>query len=328
MSETTQKNLKVAEPVAAKNLISATSSGFDTTIELAARKKTHLQKAQAEVSGAAANPVPPSSQDAGQKTLHSAKIHKLTPKTSSSVPPQSEPSLSSPFFPHSYEAPKIPESQELRKPSSGKNNHITRKIIKPNNADANRTASFGKKRTGAIGIVAGTIISGVFFLGICIVTVIFLLSNKKLPSSHTDSPVKPEAESAGQQINRQNIVEETVAAPSNTPVNPPVQSIHRPDKGKKQETEDKIVKNPNGKITLIPGDLNTSAPNSNPRFKYPVDINKASYEELVKIKGIGPSIAAKIIAGRPYNDTRDLLKVKGIGKATYKKIAEYLTVQK
>jgi competence ComEA-like helix-hairpin-helix protein len=331
MSDTTHKNLKVAETVPAKNLISVTSSGFDTTIGLATRKKTRLQNAQVEVSGAAANPAPSPPQDAGQKTLHPTTIYKLAPKTSSpsSFSPQSAPLLSSPSFPRSYEAPKIPDSQELRKPSSGKNNHITRKISNHDNPHAGRTASFGKKRAGVIGISVGSILSGVLFLGAGTLMVIFLLSNKKSSSPHIDSPVEPEAESAGQQqIDRQNIVKETVAAPSNTPANSPVQSIHRPEKEKKQETEDKVVRNPDGKITLIPNDLNTSPANLNPRFKYPVDINTASYEELVKIKGIGPSLATKIIAGRPYHNTRDLLKVKGIGDATYKKIADYLTVQK
>ena len=46
-----------------------------------------------------------------------------------------------------------------------------------------------------------------------------------------------------------------------------------------------------------------------------VDINTASKEELMTFKGVGPAIADRIIAGRPYQTVDDLLKVSGIGKA-------------
>ena len=39
-----------------------------------------------------------------------------------------------------------------------------------------------------------------------------------------------------------------------------------------------------------------------------VDINTASQKELVAVKGIGPSLAKKIIAGRPYESLDDLKK--------------------
>lgn len=54
-----------------------------------------------------------------------------------------------------------------------------------------------------------------------------------------------------------------------------------------------------------------------------LDVNKASKEELTAINGIGPVLAERIIAGRPYKDTNDLLRVKGIGKAKLEKIRPY-----
>ena len=40
----------------------------------------------------------------------------------------------------------------------------------------------------------------------------------------------------------------------------------------------------------------------------PVDINTASMQDLVAVKGIGPATAKKIIAGRPYGSIQDLSK--------------------
>ncbi len=59
-----------------------------------------------------------------------------------------------------------------------------------------------------------------------------------------------------------------------------------------------------------------------------VDLNTATEEELQSVKGIGPVLAARIIAGRPYETINDLLKVKGIGPKNLKKIRAYFTVGK
>lgn len=44
-----------------------------------------------------------------------------------------------------------------------------------------------------------------------------------------------------------------------------------------------------------------------------VDVNRASADELASLDGIGPHLAARIIAGRPYARVDDLIRVKGIG---------------
>jgi competence ComEA-like helix-hairpin-helix protein len=57
-----------------------------------------------------------------------------------------------------------------------------------------------------------------------------------------------------------------------------------------------------------------------------VDLNSATTRELQSISGIGPVLAARIIAGRPYKSVEDLRRVSGIGPRLLAKIRPYLTV--
>jgi len=57
-----------------------------------------------------------------------------------------------------------------------------------------------------------------------------------------------------------------------------------------------------------------------------VDLNSATEQELEALPGVGPAIAKKIIAGRPYTSTADLMKA-GVSKATIDKINSMVTVR-
>lgn len=59
-----------------------------------------------------------------------------------------------------------------------------------------------------------------------------------------------------------------------------------------------------------------------------IDLNTASKEELMSINRISPNLAERIIAGRPYKNVDDLIKVKGIGTKTLEKIRPYVAVGK
>jgi competence protein ComEA len=59
----------------------------------------------------------------------------------------------------------------------------------------------------------------------------------------------------------------------------------------------------------------------------PVDLNTATLAELDTLPGVGPATAQRIIDGRPYSAIEDLMRVKGIGQATFDKLKDQITVR-
>lgn len=57
----------------------------------------------------------------------------------------------------------------------------------------------------------------------------------------------------------------------------------------------------------------------------PIDVNRADAEELERLPGIGPALAARIIEarrGQPFTSVDDLVRVRGIGAATVERLRE------
>ena len=63
---------------------------------------------------------------------------------------------------------------------------------------------------------------------------------------------------------------------------------------------------------------------------YPINLNTATVDELVTIRGIGESRASAIIEYREYlggyTSVEQIKEIRGIGESTYSKLAPYLTV--
>lgn len=56
-----------------------------------------------------------------------------------------------------------------------------------------------------------------------------------------------------------------------------------------------------------------------------LNINTASQEQLELLPKVGPSLAKRIIQGRPYRNLNDLDRVKGIGASTLNTLAPLVT---
>jgi competence protein ComEA len=62
-----------------------------------------------------------------------------------------------------------------------------------------------------------------------------------------------------------------------------------------------------------------------------VNINKASAQELAKLKKVGPKYAVRIVEYRqkygPFKLTEELMEVPGIGPGTYNRIKDQIIAQ-
>lgn len=56
-----------------------------------------------------------------------------------------------------------------------------------------------------------------------------------------------------------------------------------------------------------------------------VNLNTATQEQLEALPKVGPALAQKIIAGRPYRSLADLDNVKGVGEATLRELKPLVT---
>ncbi len=88
---------------------------------------------------------------------------------------------------------------------------------------------------------------------------------------------------------------------------------------------------------IILGSIEDSAPQSNSNSKtsltssFQINVNTATAPELESLPGIGPSLAASIVAFRqengPFTELEDLLAVSGIGPAKLEQIRSFVIVR-
>jgi competence ComEA-like helix-hairpin-helix protein len=74
-------------------------------------------------------------------------------------------------------------------------------------------------------------------------------------------------------------------------------------------------------VSIVPGDA--------ARYAFHLDVNKASWQELALLPGLGPKKAQAIVARREafggFRSADDLAQVPGIGRKTAADIAQYAT---
>jgi competence protein ComEA len=74
-----------------------------------------------------------------------------------------------------------------------------------------------------------------------------------------------------------------------------------------------------GEAVVVPGPQSTVGEGL-------VDLNGASPLELEQLPGIGPALAGRIVAARPYARLEDLLRVAGIGERTLERLRGLVTL--
>ncbi len=57
----------------------------------------------------------------------------------------------------------------------------------------------------------------------------------------------------------------------------------------------------------------------------PLDVNRATEPELTRLPGVGPALASRIVAARPFADVDELRRVKGVRRATLERLRPHVT---
>src|SRR5687767_14540421 len=90
----------------------------------------------------------------------------------------------------------------------------------------------------------------------------------------------------------------------------------RPDLAARLEVLDRAERAPAPAAGRRPSRPATESPRPAPavraRADTPVDVNRASEGELTGLPGIGPALAARIVAARPFGEIDELRRVRGL----------------
>lgn len=85
-----------------------------------------------------------------------------------------------------------------------------------------------------------------------------------------------------------------------------------PNERQEQRAEDREISMATGRTPLVSGEL--------------LDPNQVARDDLMRLPGIGETLANRIIEGRPYETLDDLKRVNGIGDATLTRIRAFLKI--
>ena len=74
-----------------------------------------------------------------------------------------------------------------------------------------------------------------------------------------------------------------------------------------------------------PGTSPALRPPRPPAPSEPVDVNRATESELARLPGVGPALASRIVAARPFAGLDDLRRVRGLRRTTLERLRPLVT---
>ena len=83
---------------------------------------------------------------------------------------------------------------------------------------------------------------------------------------------------------------------------------------------------PGEKPRIVRGARPEEAAKGKPPPEAPVCLNAGTREELLRLPGVGPVLAARILQARPFKAVDDLRRVKGIGAKTLEKLRPHVRI--
>jgi competence protein ComEA len=66
------------------------------------------------------------------------------------------------------------------------------------------------------------------------------------------------------------------------------------------------------------------SPRARPVPDEPLDVNRATEPELARLPGVGPALASRIVAARPFADVDELRRVKGVRRSTLERLRPHV----
>ena len=96
----------------------------------------------------------------------------------------------------------------------------------------------------------------------------------------------------------------------------------RPDLAERLEALDRTERR-----DLDPVLARAPARRSDPVAAFPsLDVNRATELELARLPGVGPALASRIVAARPFADVDELRRVKGVRRSTLERLRPHVIV--
>jgi competence ComEA-like helix-hairpin-helix protein len=119
-----------------------------------------------------------------------------------------------------------------------------------------------------------------------------------------------------------------------------VERLERFDLDERPATADAPGRRPTPKLRPAPRDAAVTSPSADapaaPRPAgdseplAPLDLNQATVTELLRLPGVGPALAARIVAARdaggPFTSVDDLRRVRGLGRSKLERFRALVTV--